>query len=133
MVKHDFEISFRCKISFPWELFFFLCIWDDVWSMPKNKTPHFDSCVSDPSSRSSTIWLSNYQCHTWSSYVFGHFSLHNMWWHIYLWQCVSNHNYWPFQVLTNILTPFRSYWLIIKNCWVIANVTSDPLTLFFYF
>ena len=37
MVKHDFEMYFHRKIAFPWEFFFILCTWDDVWSMAKLK------------------------------------------------------------------------------------------------
>ena len=35
--------------------------------------------------------------------------------------------------LTNILTPFISYWLIIKNDWLIANIISGHHTFFYCF
>ena len=37
MVKPGFEMYFHRNIAFPWELFFIICIWDDVWSMVKLK------------------------------------------------------------------------------------------------
>ena len=133
MVKPDFEMYFHCKIALPWELFFLICIWDDVWSMAKIKhLTLIHVYLIQALGVSPSDWvISNVTCCPLTFLDIIAFKMRG--------DTNIDGNmsgiiiFWPFQAVKNILTPCRSYWLVIKNDQVIANVTRGHRKFYYYF